>query len=212
VKRIGNFLQLPEATSLIGAEEAEPDRGDSSTPSPDKETLDRRKEKKEINLKVPPSKSSDLQASSDSVFGPIHEEEEEEDEDLDEDELDGKLSETISGPYMTAVDQVEIVEEMCTQTKARVLGSMAPPISSMQLLAEVVSIENGDFSWEEDRHDQTLNQITTKIPKGKLTIVVGSIGSGKSSFLSAILGEIKLMRGTVEWGRSVPLWMGIFDH
>ena len=38
---------------------------------------------------------------------------------------------------------------------------------------------------------------------GKLTIVVGQVGSGKSSFLSAILGEMTTLRGTVKINRYV---------
>lgn len=36
---------------------------------------------------------------------------------------------------------------------------------------------------------------------GKLTMVVGKIGSGKTSLLSAMLGEIHCIRGTVSWDK-----------
>ena len=157
--------------------------------------LDRKKERKEVNLKVPPCKASDLQTSSDSVFGPIHEEEEDED-----DEMELQCPEAFPGIYAPCA--LKEVDEVFVKTEAKLLG-FAPPISSNHLMKEVVSIENADFSWEEDRHDHTLDDITTKIPAGKLTIVVGSIGSGKSSLISAILGEIKLMKGEVRWGRYV---------
>lgn len=38
---------------------------------------------------------------------------------------------------------------------------------------------------------KALKGINTEIKKGKLTIVLGSIGSGKSSLLYSILGEMK---------------------
>ena len=36
---------------------------------------------------------------------------------------------------------------------------------------------------------------------GKLVIIVGAVGSGKSSLLSAILGEMLTVSGKVHWTR-----------
>lgn len=36
---------------------------------------------------------------------------------------------------------------------------------------------------------------------GKLTIIVGQVGSGKSSFISALLGEMSTISGSVVWDR-----------
>lgn len=44
---------------------------------------------------------------------------------------------------------------------------------------------------------------------GKLTMIVGQVGSGKSSLLLAALGEMQRISGTVTWNRSVP--RGIFS-
>ena len=38
-----------------------------------------------------------------------------------------------------------------------------------------------------------------QLPRGKLTIVVGSIGCGKSTFLASLLGETKLTGGELHW-------------
>eukprot|EP01027_Heterolobosea_sp_BB2_P005362 GEZU01008213.1.p1 GENE.GEZU01008213.1~~GEZU01008213.1.p1 ORF type:complete len:1468 (-),score=330.07 GEZU01008213.1:1647-6050(-) len=43
----------------------------------------------------------------------------------------------------------------------------------------------------------TLRNIDVLIPKGKLVMVVGKVGSAKSSFLASILGEIPKLRGEV---------------
>lgn len=48
-----------------------------------------------------------------------------------------------------------------------------------------------------------LSNVNVKIPKGALVAVVGPVGSGKSSFLQALLGEMKRTRGTVTFGGSV---------
>ena len=40
-------------------------------------------------------------------------------------------------------------------------------------------------------------RIDLEIPKGKLVAVVGQVGAGKSSLVSAILGEMEKLEGTV---------------
>lgn len=48
-----------------------------------------------------------------------------------------------------------------------------------------------------------LRNINLSIPRGSLVAVVGSVGSGKSSLLSALVGEMKKVRGEIEFGGSV---------
>ncbi|XP_076266259.1 multidrug resistance-associated protein 1-like isoform X6 [Rhynchophorus ferrugineus] len=55
-------------------------------------------------------------------------------------------------------------------------------------------IENGNFSWGED---PILKNINIKIASKTLTAVVGSVGSGKSSLISAFLGEMDKISGWV---------------
>jgi ABC-type multidrug transport system fused ATPase/permease subunit len=43
----------------------------------------------------------------------------------------------------------------------------------------------------------TLRDISVDFPIGKLTLIAGSTGAGKSSLLTALLGEMKLVRGSV---------------
>jgi ABC-type transport system involved in cytochrome bd biosynthesis fused ATPase/permease subunit len=43
-----------------------------------------------------------------------------------------------------------------------------------------------------------LHDITLYIPRGKLTIVCGAVGAGKSSLLAGLLGEMKKKAGTVK--------------
>jgi ATP-binding cassette, subfamily C (CFTR/MRP), member 1 len=58
-----------------------------------------------------------------------------------------------------------------------------------------VQIDDGTFSWGNDQ--PTLKSINLRVPKGNLVAVVGSVGSGKSSLISAILGEMEKVQGTV---------------
>lgn len=51
-----------------------------------------------------------------------------------------------------------------------------------------ISIQNASYSWDKDGEDFNLQDVSLNIKKGQLVAVVGRIGSGKSSLLSAILG------------------------
>ncbi|XP_052415241.1 multidrug resistance-associated protein 1 [Carassius gibelio] len=59
-----------------------------------------------------------------------------------------------------------------------------------------VVFENGTFSWSKDG-PPCLKRISVKVPCGSLVAVVGHVGSGKSSLLSAMLGETEKRSGTV---------------
>ncbi|XP_059139698.1 multidrug resistance-associated protein 1-like isoform X2 [Physella acuta] len=55
-------------------------------------------------------------------------------------------------------------------------------------------MKNATFSWDRTM-PPVLRNITVTIPKGKLVAVVGQVGSGKSSLLSAFLGEMEKLDG-----------------
>ena len=70
--------------------------------------------------------------------------------------------------------------------------------------SETVESYKADFSWDVP-HDSpeaataipNLRDITVNISRGSLVAVVGRVGSGKSSLLSAMLGEMEKLRGDV---------------
>ncbi|XP_077862231.1 ATP-binding cassette sub-family C member 9-like [Saccoglossus kowalevskii] len=64
-----------------------------------------------------------------------------------------------------------------------------------------IQVTGASFSWEGESGTPTLHNITTEIPKGGLTMIVGLVGSGKSSLISAILGEMTILCGKVEFSR-----------
>lgn len=57
-------------------------------------------------------------------------------------------------------------------------------------------IENGSFSWGKDE-PAVLQNLNIRVKKGSLTAVVGNVGSGKSSLVSAFLGELERLEGRV---------------
>ena len=69
--------------------------------------------------------------------------------------------------------------------------------SSLLSAAEPVVIENGEFSWDSYDSFPILRDINMKVKAGSLVAVVGTVGSGKSSLLSAILGEMYKQSGRV---------------
>ncbi|CAL4094825.1 unnamed protein product, partial [Meganyctiphanes norvegica] len=65
-------------------------------------------------------------------------------------------------------------------------------------------VENGEFSWPTEPENK-LKDINMKVKKGSLVAVVGSVGSGKSSLISALLGEMEKDKGKVILNGTVAL-------
>uniref|UniRef100_A0A671QU37 Canalicular multispecific organic anion transporter 2-like n=1 Tax=Sinocyclocheilus anshuiensis TaxID=1608454 RepID=A0A671QU37_9TELE len=65
-----------------------------------------------------------------------------------------------------------------------------------------VSVINGTFSWA--KQDQaTLDNINVMVPQGSLLAVVGHVGCGKTSLVSALLGEMEKQEGQISIRGSV---------
>ncbi|KAF7254040.1 Canalicular multispecific organic anion transporter 1 [Varanus komodoensis] len=65
-----------------------------------------------------------------------------------------------------------------------------------------VSFSDASFAWEQDS-DATIRNINLEIPHGHLLAVVGPVGSGKSSLVSAMLGEMENIKGHINIQGSV---------
>ncbi|KAL0363618.1 UNVERIFIED_CONTAM: ABC transporter C family member 2 [Sesamum calycinum] len=64
------------------------------------------------------------------------------------------------------------------------------PNPSIEPGLPAISIRNGYFSWEPQAERPTLSNINLDIPIGSLVAIVGSTGEGKTSLISAMLGEL----------------------
>ncbi|XP_019419115.1 PREDICTED: ABC transporter C family member 12-like isoform X1 [Lupinus angustifolius] len=69
-----------------------------------------------------------------------------------------------------------------------------------------ISIKNGFFSWDTKAEKPTLSNINVEIPIGRLVAIVGGTGEGKTSLISAMIGELPpiadgnaTIRGTVAY-------------
>ncbi|KAJ6738070.1 ABC TRANSPORTER C FAMILY MEMBER 11-RELATED [Salix koriyanagi] len=89
------------------------------------------------------------------------------------------------------------------------------PNMPLKLGIPAISIENGNFLWDSKLEKPTLSNINLKIEVGSLVAIVGGTGEGKTSLISAMLGELPPMedasvviRGTVAY---VPQVSWIFN-
>ncbi|XP_046388377.1 multidrug resistance-associated protein 1-like isoform X2 [Ischnura elegans] len=69
-------------------------------------------------------------------------------------------------------------------------------VSHDQSEDDAIVVENGTFTWEPDQ-PPILKNINLSVKEGGLLAVVGSVGSGKSSLISALLGEMEKISGKI---------------
>ncbi|XP_073063351.1 ABC transporter C family member 14 [Primulina eburnea] len=60
-----------------------------------------------------------------------------------------------------------------------------------------VEVENGAFSWDDEGGEEVVKNLNLVIKKGELAAIVGTVGSGKSSLLAVILGEMNRLSGKI---------------
>lgn len=65
-----------------------------------------------------------------------------------------------------------------------------------------IAVQNGTFSWAASG-DPILTNINLLVPSGSLVAIVGHVGCGKSSLVSALLGEMEKLEGDVSVRGSV---------
>ncbi|XP_050282707.1 putative ABC transporter C family member 15 isoform X2 [Quercus robur] len=61
-----------------------------------------------------------------------------------------------------------------------------------------IEIDSGRFSWDLESRNPTLEGIQLKVKRGMKVAICGTVGAGKSSLLSCVLGEIQKLSGTVK--------------
>ncbi|XP_022080483.1 ATP-binding cassette sub-family C member 9-like [Acanthaster planci] len=124
-----------------------------------------------------------------------------------EDKIEGKFNFTMVAAKDTCHSGVHKHDELMNRLKDAGASygtfdstpSVAAAPRPDRLPANVaMKITNGSFAWE-DAAAPNLTDINIEIPAGKLTAVVGEVGSGKSSLCAALLGEMKTLSGEVIW-------------
>ncbi|XP_052864194.1 ATP-binding cassette sub-family C member Sur [Anopheles cruzii] len=64
-----------------------------------------------------------------------------------------------------------------------------------------VFLQDARFRWSDTKNGCSLHVEQLTVPKGKLTVIVGRSGSGKSSLLAALLKEINHLSGELIWNK-----------
>ncbi|XP_043708542.1 ABC transporter C family member 3-like [Telopea speciosissima] len=104
------------------------------------------------------------------------------------------LPDTISMVIQTKVSLGRIVSFLC-------LDDLQPNIVyklSKDSAKVAVEIVKGNFSWDHHSSELTLKDLNFQVYHGMRVAVCGSVGSGKSSLLSCILGEVPKISGTIK--------------
>ncbi|XP_026557030.1 canalicular multispecific organic anion transporter 1 isoform X2 [Pseudonaja textilis] len=89
--------------------------------------------------------------------------------------------------------------KVSTDRLERYLGSEDLNTSAIwhnSIPACAVKFHEASFAWDQDS-DVTIKDITLEIAHGSLAAIVGSVGSGKSSLISAMLGEMENIKGNI---------------
>lgn len=111
-------------------------------------------------------------------------------------ELANMLNSLLQGKV--AIDRVEEFLKESETSKYTQLEN-----STRQLNSPIIGFENATFSWVSSdasanhSNDFKLRDLNVDFKVGKLNIVIGPTGSGKTSLLQALLGEMELVEGQV---------------
>eukprot|EP00057_Strongylocentrotus_purpuratus_P024846 XP_011679320.1 PREDICTED: ATP-binding cassette sub-family C member 9-like [Strongylocentrotus purpuratus] len=81
-------------------------------------------------------------------------------------------------------------------------GSMITSVCEELPNDVAIRVTDGNFTWDPIASTPILHDINVDIPIGKLTVIVGTVGSGKSSLLQAIMGEMTTLSGNVQLNRT----------
>ncbi|XP_060117019.1 ATP-binding cassette sub-family C member 6 [Heteronotia binoei] len=113
---------------------------------------------------------------------------------------------------INAVMQAKVsLKRLATFLSLEELEQPAADCDSLDCIQARIVVRHGTFSWGRE-YPPCLKRINLSVPQGSLCAVVGQVGAGKSSLLSALLGELwrtegcVVLKGTVAFIPQEP-WM-----
>ncbi|CAD5171553.1 unnamed protein product [Musa acuminata subsp. malaccensis] len=104
------------------------------------------------------------------------------------------IPKTISMLVQTKVSLDRISSFLCLEDLQPNVVEKLPRCSS----EVAIEVSNGNFMWDPSSKTPTLKDLNFQVLKGTRVAVCGTVGSGKSSLLSCILGEVTRISGTVK--------------
>ena len=69
--------------------------------------------------------------------------------------------------------------------------------------SNMIVVDNCTFTWDDEGTHVGLFNINASFPRGSMTLIIGETGSGKSSFLRSILGDLNKTKGKIFYDDSV---------
>lgn len=61
-----------------------------------------------------------------------------------------------------------------------------------------INVKNVTARWDKENSEETLENVNLLVQPGTLAAIIGPVGSGKSSLIQAILGELKVDSGSID--------------
>ncbi|KAK8956017.1 ABC transporter C family member 3 [Platanthera guangdongensis] len=104
------------------------------------------------------------------------------------------LPDTISMVIQTKVSLDRLSSFLCLEELQKDVVEKLPRGSS----DVAIELINGTFSWDLSLEPPTLRDLNFKVLQGMRVAVCGTVGSGKSSLLACILGEVPKIAGTIK--------------
>lgn len=84
---------------------------------------------------------------------------------------------------------VEVVVKAAATEKATDQSHLSPP---------GIQVTNIVARWDANNTELTLDKVNLRVQPGTLVAIIGPVGSGKSSLIQAILGELPLLSGAID--------------
>ncbi|GMT09873.1 hypothetical protein PFISCL1PPCAC_1170, partial [Pristionchus fissidentatus] len=129
----------------------------------------------------------------------------------------GSLTPQIALFSLTIFNQIQFPVQLCTSLvyvcsyckvahdRIRVFLALEEADSIPSKVEDDIAIETEDASFGWKRGESTLYTINLRVEKGRLISIMGPVGAGKSSLLSAVCGSMELRSGILNRRGSVAL-------
>ena len=85
-------------------------------------------------------------------------------------------------------------------------------VQSSESGAKAQAVAAAEMKWTDDLAEKVKNEkemvfkvrdVSMRVPRGQLVAIVGSVGSGKTSLLQGLIGEMRKTQGSIVFGGSV---------